>query len=281
MKGPSRSILDSHIIILNISSIYSQGPSEVSDPACGTTDPPPSLLETQTPMLQPSLPQPPHGPGQGSRRGNSGRRGRGPNKGGRRGRGGHMHAEIPEAVHDFTKLSLASEKRNHVRGDATTLNGTCEDTGSCGDPMEQEVKLMEGNVVDVKGQESPEAGKSEAFLTRDQALQMTSTETSAEDMKAPRKATSPERPHNRGHWQRGRRRGPHHQGQQPGQWQDRNFREGEMRDPVRSVYHHRGHRGRGRGGSGHQSRGGGGPHRGTPRDSYQRRMESGPERPVL
>lgn len=201
-----------------------------------------------------------------------------------------MHAEIPEAVQDFTKLSLAPEKRNHVRADAAALNGTYVETGSCGDSREQEVKpAEEGKPVDVKGQECPEAGKSEAFLTRDQAaLQLNSTETSAEDIKAPRHAASPERPHGRGHWQRGRRRGPHHHGQQPGQWQDRNFREGETRDPVRSMYHHRGHRGRGRGGGGgggssHQGRGGGGggPHRGTPRDLHQRRMESGPERPVL
>lgn len=269
--------------MLYVSSIYPKGPSEARDPASGTSDLPPSPLETQAPIIQPSLPQPPQGIGQGNRRGNPGRRGRGHNKGGRRGRGGHMYVDIPEAVQDFTKLSLAPEKRSHVRGDTTAFNGTYVDTGSCGDPREQEVKpTEEGKLVDVKGQESTEAGKSEAFLTTDQALQLTSTETSAEDIKDPRQAPSPERPHGRGHWQRGRRRGPHHQGQQPGQWQDRNFREGETRGPVRGVYHHRGHWGSGRGGGSHQSRGGGsrGPHPGPPRDS-QRRTESGPERPVL
>ncbi|KAL2101156.1 hypothetical protein ACEWY4_002917 [Coilia grayii] len=270
---------------------------EPSDPASSSTsDLPPSPLETPACVIQPSGPQAPQAPGQGKGRGYSGRRGRGHNhhKGGRRGRGGWVPARVPDAAPDFTKLSLASEKRNHVRGEAVALNGTCVvDAGTRGDPGEQEVKTAQECDMDaVKGQECTEAGKPEACPTSNQALQQ--TEPTTDDVKAPRPTSSPERSHGRGHhWHQGRRRGPHHQGQQVGQWQDRNFREGDQRHPTRGGYHHRGgHRGRGRGGGGggggggdgggggHQHRGGG-PYRGGPRDSHQRRMESGAERPVL
>ncbi|XP_062388185.1 E3 ubiquitin-protein ligase RNF25 isoform X2 [Sardina pilchardus] len=274
-----------------------EGPSETSDPTSGTSDLPPSPLEPPAPIPQHNLHQPPHAPGHGGRRGNYGRRGRGHNKGGRRGRGGQVHAGTPEAMPDFTKLSLASEKLNHVRGDTMVLNGTYVDTGSCGDdPKEQEVKPTdEGKPVAVKCQESTEAGNSSACLASDQAPQP--TEPTAEDVKAHRQPASTERPRGRGYgyWQHGRRQrphhqgqplGPHHQGQPHGQWQDRNFREGEPRDPARGPHHHRGYRGyrgsRGRGSAGHQSHGsGGGPHRGAPRDSHQRRVETGPETTVL
>ncbi|KAG5279978.1 hypothetical protein AALO_G00083610 [Alosa alosa] len=107
-----------------------EGPSETCDPTSGTSDLPPTPLETPAPISQPSIPQPsiPQYPGHGSRRCHYGRRGRGHNKGGRRGRGGQVHAGIPEAMPDFTKLSLASEKHNHVRGDTMVLNGTYVDT---------------------------------------------------------------------------------------------------------------------------------------------------------
>ncbi|XP_048101330.1 E3 ubiquitin-protein ligase RNF25 isoform X2 [Alosa alosa] len=254
-----------------------EGPSETCDPTSGTSDLPPTPLETPAPISQPSIPQPsiPQYPGHGSRRCHYGRRGRGHNKGGRRGRGGQVHAGIPEAMPDFTKLSLASEKHNHVRGDTMVLNGTYVDTGSCGDPEEQEVKTTnEGKLVAIKGPESTEAGNSKVCLTSDPVLQP--TESTTEDVKAHRQTAPTERPRGRSYWQHGRRQRPHHQGQPLGQWQDRNFREGEPRDPTRGPHHHRGYRGRGRGSGSHQSHGssgggagGGGPHRGAPRDSHQ------------